>query len=223
MKIELNTIYNMDCLEGMKAIPDGSVELVCTDIPYGEVNRSDNGLRKLDKAEADIAVFNVTELTNILCDKTSGSIYMFCGINQVSAIREAMTAKGLSTRLCIWEKTNPSPMNGQTIWLSGIECCVYGKKKGATFNEHCKNSVFRFPCGRSKIHPTEKPLKLIEKLILASSNEGDVVLDAFMGSCTTAVACLHNNRNYIGFELNEEYYRKSLDRIQNEIRQLSIF
>lgn len=144
--IELNKIYNEDCLEGMKRIPDGSVDCIVTDIPYNECNRADNGLRNLDKDKADIGMFDVDMLTKNLCDKTKGSIYMFCGFNQVSTIRQAMSKKGLSTRIVVWEKTNPSPMNGSVIWLSGVELCVYGKKKGATFNLHCKNTVFRYPC-----------------------------------------------------------------------------
>ena len=223
MEIEKDNIYNMDCLEGMKMIPDNSIDLVLTDIPYNEVNRADNGLRNLDKANADIGEFDIVALTNILCDKTKGSVYMFCGINQVSPIREAMTAKGLSTRLIVWEKTNPSPMNGDVIWLSGIECCVFGKKSGATFNEHCKNTVFRYPSGDSKIHPTQKPLDLFRRLLLASSKEGDVVLDPFMGSATTAIACIKEHRHYIGFELNAEYYEKAMKRIKLERQQLTLF
>ena len=201
-------------------IPDNSIDLVMTDIPYGEVNRADNGLRNLDKDKADIGCFDVTELTDILCDKTRGSIYMFCGFNQVSDIRKAMTAKGLSTRIIVWEKTNPSPMNGEYIWLSGIELCVFGKKSGATFNEHCKNTVFRYPSGGSKIHPTQKPLNLFRRLLLASSNECDVVLDPFMGSGTTAVACIKEKRHFIGFELDKEYFDKACERIEKEQKEI---
>ena len=224
MAIEIDKIYNMDCLEGMKAIPDGSVDLVLTDIPYGEVNRDSNGLRNLDKAAADIETFDIRELTKILCAKTKGSVYMFCGINQVSDIRKTMTEQGLSTRVVVWEKTNPSPMNGEYMWLSGIELCVYGKKQGGVFNLHCKNSVLRYPCGGGgKIHPTQKPTDLFRQLILASSNEGDTVLDPFIGSGTTAVAAIKENRHYIGFELNEEFYMNACQRISAERRQLSLF
>ena len=205
-----------DCLELMKDIPDGSVDLVLTDIPYGEVNRKSNGLRNLDKGKADIVTFDLKELTETLCDKTDGSIYMFCGIEQVSTIRTTMVDKGLSTRLCIWEKTNPSPMNGQVIWLSGIECCVYGKKKNATFNEHCKNTVFRFPTVKGKLHPTQKPIDLMKYLIEVSSNENDIVLDPFMGSGSCGVASVHTNRNFIGMELDKDYFEIAKKRIDAE-------
>ena len=221
--IELNKIYNEDCLEGMKRIPDGSVDCVVTDIPYNECNRADKGLRNLDKANADIGIFNVDILTKNLCDKTQGSIYMFCGFNQVSTIRQAMSKKGLSTRIVVWEKTNPSPMNGSVIWLSGVELCVYGKKQGATFNLHCKNTVFRYPCVGYSIHPTQKPVELMLQLIAASTKEGDTVLDPFMGSGTTAIACIKEKRNFIGFELNKEYYDKACKRIKLEQAQLKLF
>lgn len=140
---------------------------------------------------------------------------MFCGTEQVSAIRATMVEKGLSTRLCIWEKTNPSPMNGQVIWLSGIECCVYGKKKNATFNEHCKNTVFRFPTVKGKLHPTQKPIDLMKYLIEVSSNENDIVLDPFMGSGSTGVACINTNRSFIGIELDKTYFDIAKERIES--------
>ena len=140
--IELNKVYNEDCLEGMKRIPDASVSLVLTDIPYNECNRPDNGLRSLNKEYADVGLFNLKELTSTLCRKTKGSIYMFCGINQLSTIRSVMQEYKLSTRVIVWEKTNPSPMNGNKIWLSGVELCVYGKKTGGG----CLTFIVRIPC-----------------------------------------------------------------------------
>ena len=221
--MELDRIYNDDCLEGMKAIPSGSIDLVLTDIPYNKVNRESNGLRNLDKESADVGNFSLTELTKSICDKTKGSVYMFCGTEQVSDIRRTMIECGLSTRLLIWEKTNPSPMNGDKIWLSGIECCVFGKKSGATFNEFCQNTVFRYSSGERDIHPTQKPVKMFRRFVLASSNEGDTVLDPFMGSGTTAIACIKEKRHFVGFELNKEYYEKACKRIQAEQSQLTLF
>ena len=201
----------------------GGVDCVITDIPYNECSRESNGLRNLDKDKADKGNFDITNLTKTLCGKTKGSIYMFCGINQVSTIRQAMTNEGLSTRIIVWEKTNPSPMNGNNIWLSGIELCVFGKKSKAAFNLHCKNTVLRYPCGVNKIHPTQKPIALMSYIVNASTKEGDTVLDPFMGSGTTAIACIREKRNFIGFELNKEYYDKACKRIQLEMAQPSLF
>lgn len=207
-------LYNNDCMKILPTLGNKSVDLVVTDIPYNEVNRKHGSLRKLDKGKADIITFDLDMFVSELARVTKGSIYIFCGIEQVSDIRKILVQNKMSTRLCIWEKTNPSPMNGDKIWLSGIECCVFGRFPNATFNEHCKNTVFRYPCGRNKLHPTQKPLELIEKLVLASSNEGDTVLDPCMGSGTTGVACKKNNRNFIGIEMDGEFYNIASRRIE---------
>jgi site-specific DNA-methyltransferase (adenine-specific) len=104
-------------------------------------------------------------------------------------------------------------MNGEHIWLSGVECCVYGKRRGAAFNERCKNTVFRYPTVRGKLHPTAKPLAFFERLVAASSNPGDTVLDPFMGSGTTGVACVNLKRDFIGIELDADYFKIAQDRI----------
>ena len=209
-------------MEYMTGVKDKFFNLTVTDIPYGEVNfvskdveRKSNGLRKLNKGNADIETFNVIDFTKELCRVTSGSIYIFCGTKHIYDIRKTMIENKMSTRIIVWRKTNPSPMNGDKIWLSGAEFCVYGKFPKATFNLHCKNCVLDYPSGRSKVHPTEKPLRLIEELVMASSNPGDVVFDPCMGSGTTGVACINLNRQFVGCELNKEYYDIANNRLEN--------
>ncbi len=211
--MELNKVYNIDCIEGLKKIKDNSIELILTDIPYTVVNRKSNGLRVLNKEAADIGNFDLKKFLEECIRVVKGSIYIFCSTEQVSYIREQLVDAKMSTRLIIWEKTNPSPMNGEYIWLSGIEVCAYGKFKGAAFNEKCKNSVLRFPNGRSKFHPTEKPVNLFKYLIEVSSNRKNIVLDPCIGSGTTALACLETKRNFVGFELNKNYFDYCQERI----------
>lgn len=182
-------LFNDDCIKVMENMDNKSATCTITDIPYAEVSRKSNGLRNLDKGNADVLTFNLDTFLSEVCRVTSGSVYVFCGKGQVSQIYNTFIKNGMSVRLLIWEKTNPSPMNGQNIWLSGIECCVYGKFKNATFNEHCKNTVFRFPTVRNKNHPTPKPVKLLEKFVEVSTNEGDTVFDPCMGG---AVQELHH-------------------------------
>lgn len=201
----MNKIICGDCIELMKEMPTDSVEMTLTDIPYEVVNRDSNGIRNFDKEDADLKTFDLGIFVSEVSRVTKGSIYIFCSTEQVSFLRSALIACGLSTRLCIWEKTSPSPVNGQFIWLSGIECCIYGKKKKAIFNEHCKNTVWRYSSERGKLHPTQKPLKLFQYLVRVSSNPGDIVFDPCLGSGTTALAAVRENRKYIGFELNSEY------------------
>ena len=208
-------LYNDDCLKVMKQFDDKSIELCVTDIPYGKVNRKSNGLRNLDKHKADEVTFSLSDFLSELNRIIFGSIYIFCGTEQVSEIRGTLVKYGFSTRLIIWEKTNPSPMNGQHIWLSGVECCVYGKRKGAVYNGHCNNTVLRFPCGRNKLHPTQKPLDLIKQLIEFSSNKGGLVFDPCMGSGTTGIACKELDRNFIGIELDKDYFKIASERIND--------
>lgn len=209
-----------DCLEEMKNIKTNSVDLVLTDIPYGEVNQKSSGLRLLDREKADICEFNVNELIDELYRICRGSFYIFCGTEQISGIVKKFKSLNLSTRVGVWNKTNPSPMNGEYLWLSGLEFCVYGKKPNATFNEHCKKAIWEFPSGSSKQHPTEKPLDLFKTIIEASSNENDVVLDCCMGSGTTGVACVNTGRNFIGIEKEKEYFNIAEKRIKDAEREI---
>lgn len=215
--IELNKYENKiicaDSMEIIKRIPSNSIPLILTDIPYGVVNRTSGGIRNFDKDNADIVNFDLEELAFELNRICSGSLYIFCSTEQVSFLRGYLSEKNMTTRLCIWEKTNPSPVNCQYFWMNGIETCVYGRKKGATFNEHYKNCVWEFPSGKRTFHPTQKPLALFEYLIKASSNEGDLVFDPFSGSGTTAVASKNLNRKYFCIEQDESYVKKAQERL----------
>lgn len=122
----------------------------------------------------------------------------------------------------VWQKSNPSPMNGKHVYLSGVEFAIWFKKKGATtFNAFCKNTVFKYPNGSSKLHPTQKNLELWKELIKDNTNESDIVFDPCMGSGTTAIACLETNRHYIGFELDETFYNVIQERIKDKQSQMS--
>lgn len=211
-------IFNTDCMELMSNIKQGGVfDVTLTDIPYDMVNREDNGLRNLNKDKADIITFNLNIFLDEIYRLTSGSIIIFCGVNQVSQIynyfADKQNNKQGTTRQLIWKKTNPSPMNGQYIYLSGIENAIWFKKRGATFNAHCKNTVFEFPSGRSKIHPTEKNHALIKDLILDNSNEGDIIFDPCAGSLAHCLVAKENGRRYVGCELNREYFDKGIERL----------
>ena len=207
-----------DCMKLMNNIPNESIDLVLTDIPYNVVNREDNGLRKLDKENADILTFDLINFLEQLYDKAKSTIIIFCGKEQVSIIHSYFNdkqKKGKGTvRQLIWEKSNPSPMNGQHIYLSGVENAIWFKKRGGTFNAHCKNTVFKYPIGRSKLHPTEKNHLLLQELILDNSNENDLILDPCMGSGSTGVVALQNNRNFLGIELNQNYFEIAKNRLE---------
>lgn len=109
------------------------------------------------------------------------------------------------------------------MWLSSIECCVYGRKSGAIFNGHCESAVLRYPCGSSKEHPTEKNLDLFKRLVWTSSVTGQTVFDPFMGSGTSGVAALYYDREFIGCEIDFDYYKIAERRIREEESQGKLF
>jgi DNA modification methylase len=209
-------LYNDDCMNIFPLLKDNEVHLTLTDIPYEVVNRTSKGIRKFNKDKADIGTFILSDFIDEVVRITSGSIYIFCSTEQCSFIRERMIKHGLSTRHCIWEKNNPSPVNGQHLWLSSIENCIFGKKRGAIFNEHCQSPVWRHPIERNINHPTPKPLKLMERLVMASSTEGDVVFDPCMGSGVVGVVSKQNNRDFVGIELDKKYFKYANKRINKE-------
>lgn len=216
---ELGQLYHGDCLEIMPHLP--KVDLVLTDIPYDGVNRGSNGLRCLDKKDADKKTFELCDYLPALTN--AKSYYIFCGWRQISEIFLYFENKGLSIRRGVWEKTNPSPMNGEYIWLSSAEYFVFAKDKGATYNGFCRSPVLRFPTARDQQHPTQKPTLLFQEILLVSSNENDTVLDTCIGSGTTPYVCERLNRKWIGIELSEEYCEIAAQRIENERKQRKLF
>ena len=213
-------LFHADCLDIMEEMDDASVDFTLTDIPYDAVNRDSNGLRNLDKGNADIITFDLDEFLKQVYRVTSNSICIFCGKEQFSQIYQFFANIGKGTvRPIIWEKTNPSPMNGQYIYLSGVEMGVWYKKQGAkTFNAHCKNSVFHYPNGRSKLHPTEKNHDLLKDLIQDNSNEEQVIFDPCCGSVAHCLVAKELNRKYIGVELDDKYFNIAADRMKGAVK-----
>lgn len=202
-----------DCQELLPCIPDNSVSLTLVDIPYGEVSQKSSGLRRLDRGNADTCTLDIDLVVAEAVRITTGSLYFFCGTEQISRLVRLFRKYRLTTRVGVWEKSNPSPMNGTRLWVSGLEFCVFARKPKAVFNEHCAKALWRHPVGRSKVHPTEKPVSLMTQLIEASSNAGDTVVDFAMGSGTTGVACVQTKRNFIGIELDSRYFAIAKQRI----------
>lgn len=216
--LEINKIHQGDCLKLMKDIPDKSVDLTLTDIPYEEINRKDNGLRNLNKENADIKTFELIDFVREVDRITKGTVIIFCGNEQYSTIysffsKKQKKSKG-TVRQIIWGKTNPSPMNGQYIYLSGTENAVWFKNRGSTFNAHCKKNFFQFPCGRSKLHPTEKNHDLLKELIVDNSKDGDLIFDPCSGSGSHLLNAKLLNRDFIGIELDKEYAKVAQQRIE---------
>ena len=228
-----------DCLEVMKDIPDKSIDLILTDPPYliskksgfnsggAWNNAEDKRLQKTppktdfgewDKKEIDFfTVFK--EFCRVL--KYGGTVICFFDIWKMQYLKQiAEENRFKQFRLIRWDKTNPVPVNSKLNYLSNATeyalTCVKGSKP--TFHSEYNPGVFKYPICSGKertAHPTQKPLNLMQELLEIHTNDNDVVLDPFMGSGSTGAACKNLNRNFIGIELNEEYFNIAKKRIEN--------
>ena len=201
-----------DARELLPQFKDGSFDAIIADIPYGEVNRESGGLRVLDKGAADVETFDLRFVVQQSA-RLAKSVYIWCGIEQISELRAGFVAAGMSTRLGGWEKTNPSPMNGEHLWLSSFEACIFARRAGAYFGVECKSPIWRGPVARDQEHPCEKPSWLLETLIKASVPPGGSVLDFCCGSGTTGKAAMRLNRKFEGIECVPEWFDLSVKRV----------
>tara|TARA_R110001583_G_scaffold96407_6_gene240615 strand:+ start:5248 stop:6123 length:876 start_codon:yes stop_codon:yes gene_type:complete len=152
--------------------------------------------------------------------KPSGTCIVFFDLWKITNLKEMLeTEKFKQIRLVEWIKTNPQPINSSVNYLTNCrEIALLGiKKSKPTFNSKYDKGIYHHPLqgGKNRFHPTQKSLPLFEELIKKHSNKNDTVLDCFAGSATTAIAAQNTDRNFIGCEMNEEYFNKSINRIKN--------
>ena len=145
--------------------------------------------------------------------KKGGTLIVFFDLWKITPLKDIMEKhKFKQIRFIEWIKTNPQPLNSQTNYLTNCrEIALLGVKGGKpTFNSKYDNAIYEFPLqgGKNRFHPTQKSLPLFEELIKKHSNEGDVVMDTFLGSGTTAIAAKNTKRTFKGCEISEEYYKK---------------
>lgn len=229
--IETDKIYNLDCLKGLKQLPDKSIDLIMTDPPYlikstraGGHSRLTysiqpvNNLIKENALDGGMNPAILPELTRVM---KKINCYIWCNKAQIPDYLNYFVGElGCSFDIIIWHKTNPPP-TCHNKYLSDKEYCLYFRKGGycqPTSYETAK-TVFHQPINvldkKAYNHPTIKPLNIVKTLIANSSKPGEIVLDPFLGSGTTAVACMELERKYIGYEINKEYYEIAQRRIQD--------
>lgn len=225
------TLTNQSCFDLLKTTPDKSVDLVLIDPPY-EVSR-DTNFQSGEPKGADTDRFrvsmdfgewdnNFTGLDLVIKEcyrllKDGGTLICFYDLWKLTTLKHYFElANFKQLRFIEWLKTNPVPLNSKTNYLTNSrEIAIVGVKKGKpTFNSEYDNGIYNYPIchDKNRFHPTQKPVALLEDLILKHSNENDTVLDCFAGSGSTAVAAHNTNRNFIGCELSKEYFDKTLQR-----------
>ena len=237
----IDKIFNEDCLEGMKRIPSGSVDMILCDLPYGVTARNKwdviipfeplwRQYKRAIKTDGAI-VLTAQNLFSIELVCSNKEMYRYSIIWEKTRAVGFLNARRMPLRchediLVFYSKLptyNPQFTSGKPYVIKEItdgDCKNYGKfSRVGRIN---KNNGYRFPRSVIKIangnhnslHPTQKPVELFEYLIKTYTNEGDVVLDNCIGSGTTAVACINTNRHFIGFETDKNYYDIALRRIE---------
>lgn len=224
--LELDVIYNEDCLEGMKRLPDASIDLIVTDPPYLISYKTNYRKNKahdfcseiLNDDNEKLIVDYMNECFRIM--KPNTAMYMFCSSKTMDFFKRCAEDSGFKVKnIIIWVKNN---------WTAGDLTAQFGQQyepilllnKGrCAFNGERLTDVWSFPrvAGKKQVHQNQKPIELIEQCIVKHSVEGAVIFDGFLGSGTTAVAAVNTNRRYIGYELDPKYFDiacKRLDEVE---------
>ena len=145
--------------------------------------------------------------------RTGGTLIMFFDLWKLTDLKNLLEKnKFKQLRFIEWIKTNPQPLNTRANYLTNCrEIALIGVKGGKpTFHSHQDNGIYHYPLqgGKNRFHPTQKSLPLFEELVEKHSNPGDLVMDTFLGSGTTALACKKKGRRFCGCEANEIYFQK---------------
>ena len=213
-----------DCLEVMKDIPDKSIDLVVTDPPY--LIKYKTNYRKDKEHDFCSEILNddnygliseyIKECFRILKDNTA--MYIFCNCDRVDYFKQELEKTGFKIKnMIIWVKNNWTAGDLKAQFGKQYEIIFLVNKGRCLFNGKRITDVWKFDriSGNKQVHQNQKPVELLEQCILKHSKENDAVFDGFMGSGSTGVACKKLNRNFIGIEIDEKYFKIAEERINN--------
>ena len=245
--IELNRIYNEDCLEGMKKIPDKSIDMILCDLPYGTTACKWDTVIPFDKLWLEyeriikdsgaICLFGSEPFTSLMiCSNIKIFRYdiVWDKVNCSSGILAKKRPLKSHENICVFYKEQPTynpQMTEGTMWHRAGKKekklpTIYGENKTAIRNGASDKTNLKYPKSiltisnannMNRIHPTQKPVELFEWLIKTYTNENDLILYNCIGSGTTAIACINTGRNFIGFELDKQYYDTANERVRNAL------
>lgn len=237
--IELDKIYNEDCLVGMKNIPNESIDLCVTDPPYKLTSRGNSGTMSgywatgaaksgmvFDYNNIDIEEY-LPEFYRIL--KADAHCYIMCNnVNLPHFFDVIGKSRFHFVKLLVWDKQ--SKICGR-YYMGQVEHIFMLRKGNDKPINNCSQgdllsfSNFKREKDRNgnNLHDSMKPVPLMQCLIENSTMKDEVVLDPFIGSGTTALACIRSKRHYVGYEIDPKYYNVSLKRIHDENRTLTLF
>ncbi len=222
----------------IRELPDNSVDLLLTDPPYnlspystGNMSFSWRKTINNDLAEWDQTVFVPEEWREefLRVLKPTGNIFAFCTYNLLGQWHSVFDPVFDTFQFMVWHKTNPVPKIRKQGFLNSCELIICMWNKGHTWHFGKQNEMHNFIeapicMGRERlkdpVHPTQKPLKVLRRIVELASNPGDVVFDPFMGVGSSGVAALQLGRGFVGFELEEQYFTAAEVRIERESQTL---
>ena len=211
-------LYNGDCLEVMDRLIEEDIKVDCilTDPPYGMNFKSNHRKNKYEKIENDNnlnflpLLFN--KLYKILNDNSH--IYCFCSWHNIDKFKIEFEKYFKLKNIIVWEKNNTSMGDLKGSYAPKHEFILYGHKGRRLRNGFRYADIIKAKRTNNKLHPTQKPVDLLELLLKQSTNENEIVLDCFMGSGSTGVACVNTGRKFIGIELDKNYFDIASKRIE---------
>ena len=214
-----------DCLEEMMKLADDGVkvDMICTDPPYlmnYKTGRRKDKTHDFCKPIANDTNFElIKDIMPLLFEllNQGGAIYMFCNTNHIDYFKQQIEQHFVLKNILIWVKNNWSAGDLKGAYAKQTEFILYAVKGRHILNgaRDTDTLYYNRVVGNMQLHQNQKPVDLCKYLINKSSNENDTVLDCFMGSGSTGVACLQTNRNFIGIELEEKYYNIAKKRCSN--------
>ena len=219
------TLIHGDCLEEMRKLADDGVkvDMICTDPPYlmnYKTGRRKDKTHDFCKPIANDTNFElIKDIMPLLFEllNLGGAIYMFCNANHIDYFKQQIEQHFVLKNILIWVKNNWSAGDLKGAYAKQTEFILYAVKGRHILNgaRDTDTLYYNRVVGNMQLHQNQKPVDLCKYLINKSSNENDTVLDCFMGSGSTGVACLQTNRNFIGIELEEKYYNIAKKRCSN--------
>lgn len=208
-----------DCLEVMdELIAKGvKVDMVLTDPPYGMSFQSNYRIKKHKKIKNDNSLEWLDDFVNKSYEllKEDTASYVFCSFHHIDKFKQAFEKKFKIKNILVWEKNNTSMGDLKADFAPKIEFVLFLQKGRCMIRGKRDSNIFKFDRTCNKLHPTEKPVDMMEYLISKFSDEGQLILDPFMGSGTTGVACKNLERDFIGVELDSHFYRVARRRLRS--------
>lgn len=221
-----------DCLELMREIPSGSVDMVLCDPPYGigyktgwRIDRSHRFAREIEN-DRDLSVVEAAAPVMFDLLKDDSACFIFCAWNRLSEIFGILKSVGFSVKnMIVWDKCATTAGDLEGAYAHQYEMVVFATKGRPIIRGRRHSDIWRYPRVSSDklVHQNQKPVELLEQMILSMSGKGDLILDPFMGSGSTGIACINTDRRFVGIEIENGYYAVAKKRLTETAAQTKLF